>query len=119
MLLAFPALHRVDHHHLPGDAYFARRRADGDVRRRKGTLQLSEEDRQRIIASLGLDKPIYLQYVDWLKDIVTLKLGQSFWRSSTVMDLIMSRGPITLEIAIISVLLIMDNRPAGGHFGGP
>ena len=71
----------------------------------EGTLQLSEEDRQRIIASLGLDKPIYLQYVDWLQDIVTLKLGQSFWRSSTVMDLIMSRGPITLEIAIISVLL--------------
>ena len=71
----------------------------------EGTLQLSEEDRQRIIASLGLDKPIYLQYVDWLHDIVTLKLGQSFWRSSTVMDLIISRGPITLEIAIISVIL--------------
>ena len=71
----------------------------------EGTLQLSEEDRQRIIASLGLDKPIYLQYVDWLKDIVTLKLGQSFWRSHTVMDLILNRGPITLEIAILSVIL--------------
>ena len=68
-------------------------------------MQLSEEDRARIIASLGLDKPIYLQYVDWLKDIVTLKLGQSFWRSDTVMDLIINRGPITLEIAIISVIL--------------
>ena len=71
----------------------------------EGTLQLSEEDRQRIIASLGLDKPIYLQYVDWLEDIVTLKLGQSFWRSHTVMDLIINRGPITLEIAIFSVIL--------------
>lgn len=71
----------------------------------EGTLQLSEEDRTRIIASLGLDKPIHLQYVDWLKDIVTLKLGQSFWRSSSVMDLIKSRGPITLEIAIVSVIL--------------
>ena len=71
----------------------------------EGTLQLSEEDRARIIASLGLDKPIYLQYVDWLQDIVTLKLGQSFWRSDTVMDLIKNRGPITLEIAIVSVIL--------------
>ena len=71
----------------------------------EGTLQLSEEDRQRIIASLGLDKPIYLQYVDWLEDIVTLKLGQSFWRSHTVMDLIINRGPLTLEIAIFSVIL--------------
>ena len=71
----------------------------------EGTLQLSEEDRQRIIASLGLDKPIYLQYVDWLEDIVTLKLGQSFWRSHTVMDLIINRGPITREIAIFSVIL--------------
>ena len=71
----------------------------------EGTLQLSEEDRARIIASLGLDKPIYLQYVDWLQDIVTLKLGQSFWRSDTVMDLIINRGPITLEIAVFSVIL--------------
>ena len=70
-----------------------------------GMLQLSEEDRTRIIASLGLDKPIYLQYVDWLEDIVTLKLGQSFWRSDSVMDLILDRGPITLEIAIASVVL--------------
>ena len=63
----------------------------------EGTLQLSEEDRSRIIASLGLDKPIHMQYVDWLQAIVTLKLGQSFWRSSSVMDLIKSRGPITLN----------------------
>ena len=71
----------------------------------EGTLQLSEADRTRIIASLGLDTPIYLQYVDWLEDIVTLKLGQSFWRSDSVMDLILDRGPITLEIAIVSVVL--------------
>ena len=71
----------------------------------EGTLQLSEEDRTRIIASLDLDKPIYLQNVDWLEDIVTLKLGQSFWRSDSVMDLILDRGPITLEIAIVSVFL--------------
>ena len=36
----------------------------------EGTLQLSEDDRTRIIASLGLDKPIYLQYVDGLKTLL-------------------------------------------------
>lgn len=71
----------------------------------EGTLQLSEEDRARITASLGLDGPLYLQYLDWMKDVFTLKLGQSFWRSDTVMDLIRHRGPLTAEIGILSVIL--------------
>ena len=66
VLLAFPALIG-----LTIIIFLVMRILPGDVLTvmfgEEGTLQLSEEDRQRIIASLGLDKPIYLQYVDWLQ----------------------------------------------------
>ena len=80
----------------------------------EGTLNLTEEDRTRITADLGLDKAIHLQYLDWIKDVVTLELGQSFWRSDSVMDLIRRRGPLTAEIGILSVLLSwMIGLPVG------
>ena len=69
-----------------------------------GYFGLTPTERQRITASLGLDDPVYMQYLDWLKDIATLELGHSFWRSDSVMDMIRRRGPITAEIAILSVI---------------
>ena len=104
VLLAIPALVGVTI-----IIFLAMRILPGDVLTvmfgEEGTLQLSEEDRARITASLGLDGPLHLQYLDWMKDVFTLKLGQSFWRSDTVMDLIRHRGPLTAEIGILSVIL--------------
>lgn len=70
----------------------------------EGAFRISETDRQRILSSLGLDKPLYQQYVKWMKDIATLKLGESFWRGDKVMDTFIRRGPITAEIGILAVL---------------
>ena len=104
VLLAIPALVGVTI-----IIFLAMRILPGDVLTvmfgEEGTLQLSEEDRARITASLGLADPLHLQYLDWMKDVFTLKLGQSFWRSDTVMDLIRHRGPLTAEIGILSVIL--------------
>ena len=69
-----------------------------------GAFRLTPSERERIMASLSLDDPIYMQYLGWLKDIATLELGHSFWRSDSVMDMIRRRGPITAEIAILSVI---------------
>jgi peptide/nickel transport system permease protein len=70
-----------------------------------GLNTLSNADRERIEASLGLRDPLYVQYASWLKDIFTLELGHSFWRSDSVMDLIKRRGPISAEIAVLAILL--------------
>ncbi len=63
------------------------------------------EDRAKIEADLGLSDPLPVQYLNWLKDIGTGKLGVSFWRGDTVADLIKRRGPITVEIAILAIIL--------------
>ena len=63
------------------------------------------EDRAKIETDLGLSDPLPVQYLNWLKDIGTGKLGVSFWRGDTVADLIKRRGPITVEIAILAIIL--------------
>lgn len=68
-----------------------------------GAQKISEEDRKKLESSLGLDKPLYQQYGKWLKDIGTLKLGESFWRADSVMDMMKRRGPLTLQIAVMAI----------------
>ena len=63
------------------------------------------EDRAKIEADLGLSDPLVVQYGNWIKEIGTGKLGTSFWRGDTVADLIKRRGPLTIEIAIIAIIL--------------
>ncbi len=67
--------------------------------------KIRPEDRAKIEAELGLSYPLVVQYGKWLKDIGTGKLGKSFWRGDTVVDLIVQRGPLTVEIAIMAIIL--------------
>src|SRR5262249_57835323 len=63
------------------------------------------EDRAKIEADLGLSSPLIVQYGKWLHDIASGKLGRSFWRGDTVVDLIVQRGPLTVEIAVMAIVL--------------
>jgi peptide/nickel transport system permease protein len=44
----------------------------------------TEEDRQRVISDLGLDEPLYLQYINWIFDVVRGDLGTSILRKIDV-----------------------------------
>src|SRR3989442_7956860 len=63
------------------------------------------EDRAKIEADLGLSLPLIVQYGKWLHDIASGKLGRSFWRGDTVVDLLVQRGPLTVEIAVMAIVL--------------
>jgi peptide/nickel transport system permease protein len=83
---------------LPGDPLVAILGVEGHAR-------MSQADRVRIMADLGLSDPLPLQYVRWLGDIVTGRLGRSFFRGDTVAELILHRGPISAEIGILALLV--------------
>ena len=70
-----------------------------------GSTRLSDADRATLEKSLGLSKPLYQQYGEWLRDISTLKLGESFWRGDKVIDLVKKRGILTLQIAVMSMMV--------------
>jgi peptide/nickel transport system permease protein len=70
-----------------------------------GTYVLSEEQLRAARKSLGLDKPLYAQYFDWMGDVFRGDFGQSFWRPDPVRDMIVRRGTLSLQIAIMAVAI--------------
>jgi peptide/nickel transport system permease protein len=54
---------------------------------------------------LGLDKPLYVQYWIYLKDLATLNLGTSLQYTRPVADIILERLPLTIKLTLFSTLL--------------
>ncbi len=75
----------------PGGQLDAQRAADV----RKARMQL-----------YGLDKPIPVQYVNWLKHVVTFNFGDSIKHHKPVIELIKERLPITLTLNLIAFVII-------------
>ncbi len=71
----------------------------------EGFTKLPPADRARIMADLGLSDPLPVQYLRWVKDIVSGSLGRSFFRNESVGQLILHRGPLSMEIGVLSVLI--------------
>src|SRR3990172_4353666 len=60
---------------------------------------------EEVRRELGLDKPYTVQYLKWLKGIVTGDLGTAAFSKRPVIDGIQQRLPVTLELLIITVLI--------------
>ncbi len=69
-----------------------------------GNYVLSPEELKAARASLGLDKPYAVQYWEWMVEVAKGNLGTSFWTKEPISNLILRRGPITAEIAIMAVI---------------
>jgi peptide/nickel transport system permease protein len=54
---------------------------------------------------LGLNQPMYVQYVDWMTDMLVLDLGQSITSSQEVTTLIAQAAPKTLSIGAFAVVI--------------
>jgi len=70
--------------------------------------KITKEARERLRAYYNLDKPLPVQYVLWLKKVVTLDFGRSFSPDGRpVAEKILERLPITLLINVSSMVLIL------------
>jgi peptide/nickel transport system permease protein len=54
---------------------------------------------------LGLDKPLLVQYGTWLADIFRGDLGHSLWTKQPLLQEFARRFPVTLELAILTLLV--------------
>jgi len=68
-------------------------------------VQITPERREEIRASLGLDQPLHVQYLVWIGSAARGDLGVSILSTKTVMSEIQRRLPITVELAVLSILL--------------
>ena len=65
------------------------------------------KDLEELRAKLGLNRPIYVQYFEWLGRAVTGDLGESLWTRRPVLEEIGQRLPITLELALLSLVIAL------------
>jgi len=55
---------------------------------------------------LGLDRPAYIQYLEWIGGIVLRgDFGNSYWTRQPIWDELASRFPVTLELAVLTILV--------------
>ncbi len=67
-----------------------------------------EAARQRLETLYGLDKPLHVQYLDWLSRLVRLDFGNSMSSDARpVLDKIMERLPLTVGMNVASLLLTL------------
>jgi peptide/nickel transport system permease protein len=70
--------------------------------------QASQAAKRRLIEIYGLDKPLHVQYWNWLKGLATLDLGRSMAPDRRpVRDKIAERLPVTLALNILSMAIII------------
>jgi peptide/nickel transport system permease protein len=67
--------------------------------------QADQADIERTIAALGLDKPLWEQYLIFLQQAATGNLGLSFQYNEPAVRLILERMPATLELAFAAMLV--------------
>lgn len=63
------------------------------------------EDVTTRMSQLGLDRPVLVQYLDWLRGVFVGDLGVSFYTSEPVSSALANRVPVTLTIVILALVL--------------
>jgi peptide/nickel transport system permease protein len=66
---------------------------------------VSPEQLQRLRQTLGLDRPIYVQYASWLWGVLRGDLGTSLWYKTPVWVQLKDRFLVTMELAVMAILL--------------
>ncbi|GAB1256367.1 ABC transporter permease [Aurantivibrio plasticivorans] len=69
----------------------------------------SDEDRARVTAELGLDKPIATQYVNFLGNVLSGNFGNSLIGDQRpAIDMLMERFPASLKLAGVALLISLS-----------
>lgn len=82
---------------IPGDPALAILSADDAV--------YTQEELQQLRVELGTDRPIAIQYLEWIGGILKGDFGTSYWWGGPVMERLGERIPVTIELALLGILL--------------
>lgn len=86
---------------------FAIKQNVGDPVREITGISVSEAERESIRDELGLNDPLAVQYLRFAKDALRGDLGNSFFYKRPAVDVILSKAPATIELVIVSSLIIV------------
>src|SRR5947199_10282837 len=63
---------------------------------------VSPSEKQAIMKELGIDRPYWVQYLDWLRQIVTGDLGKSYRYDQPAWQIIRPFVPVSVRLAALS-----------------
>ena len=89
----------------PVEETIRKMQAAGAERGMEASRTISAEEIENIKAYFGFDKPIWLRYLIWLGNLVTLDMGTSYVYQEPVWDVIIKRMPISLFFGLTSFLI--------------
>lgn len=71
----------------------------------QGSSTVSNEVLEALKKQYGFDKPVHERYFLWLKNLTKLDFGESFTYEEPVLDVIVSKFPVSLQFGIVSLIL--------------
>ena len=78
----------------------------------------TEAQREALVRELGLDQPFFVQFVEFLENVLSGNLGLSYRLGRPVADLILERLPATLELSFAAAFLaLLVGVPMGVYTG--
>lgn len=86
----------------------------GDPAQMVAGFDAPKEQVEKIRTDLGLDKPLYVQYVRYMSGLLKGDLGRSLHTRRPVLADLMERFPATLELTLVSIIIaIIFGIPIG------
>ena len=67
--------------------------------------RVNTEDLEQLRKELGLDRPIHVQYGEWVFNLLKGDLGTSIWYRIPVMDELKGRFLVSMELAVMAILM--------------
>ena len=68
---------------------------------------IQQKQIRQIRAELGLDRPVVVQYLDWLGGALRGDFGRSYMQKRPVADILRERVPRSLELALLTILIAL------------
>jgi peptide/nickel transport system permease protein len=80
--------------------------------------EASDIEREQVRQALGLDRPLWVQYLTFAGQALRGEFGKSFLAGQPAMGLIFERMPATLELAVVAMLIaVLVGMPLGVYAG--
>ncbi|HVR28977.1 MAG TPA: ABC transporter permease [Thermoanaerobaculia bacterium] len=68
----------------------------------------ADQDRARVEAALGLDRPMHVQYFRWAGAALQGDLGRSLWQNTPVVEQLAERLPISFELGVLALVIALS-----------
>src|SRR5580700_5949443 len=86
---------------------FALTRLSGDLAISIAGASATPDDIAQVRKNYGLDRPLPVQFADWVKHAATGDLGQSYFYKGSVAGLIAERLPVTLTLGLVGLMIAL------------